>query len=216
VSGDLILLAGLWALWCLFHSFLAAAPVTAFLRKRLGRHYAWYRLAYNLFALTTLVPILVWSPHLPYREEILVWDGPWVVVQGFMWVLAGGLFLGGARAYPLADFIGVDHLRKDRSGHEGEGEKVLVREGVLAAVRHPWYTAALLVLWGRDLNAPQLVTAAVLTLYLLIGYRLEEVKMRAEFGSRYVRYQREVSALFPVRWLRGKLSRSPQNGSRNP
>lgn len=215
MNGDLILLAGLWALWCFFHSFLIAAPVTAFLRKRIGRAFVWYRLAYNLFALVSLVPILAWSLQLPYRREILDWEGPWIIIQVIMWVSAAGLFLGGAKAYPLADFLGFGHLRRDRNMQEREGEKVLVRDGVLALVRHPWYAAALLVLWGRDLSAPQLVTAAVLTLYLLVGYRLEEVKLRAEFGSRYFRYQQEVSALFPFRWLKVKLSRPPRNRSRS-
>jgi protein-S-isoprenylcysteine O-methyltransferase Ste14 len=65
-------------------------------------------------------------------------------------------------------------------------------------VRHPWYALGLLVLWTRDLNAAWLVAAIAITVYLLIGSRLEENKLIAFYGDAYRRYRRRVPGLVPL------------------
>jgi len=72
-----------------------------------------------------------------------------------------------------------------------------VLTGVLRHLRHPWYLAGLLLLWGRDLAARDLVTATLLSGYLYLGSVLEERRLLAEFGDRYRRYQRAVPASSP-------------------
>ena len=68
-------------------------------------------------------------------------------------------------------------------------------------VRHPWYLAGILLVWGRDLTLPSLVVNIVVTGYFVVGAHWEEKKLVREFGGAYVSYQREVPMLVPYRWL---------------
>jgi steroid 5-alpha reductase family enzyme len=59
-------------------------------------------------------------------------------------------------------------------------------------VRHPWYFFALVIIWTRDMN--------LMTLYFIIGSRLEERKLERYHGEVYRRYQRQVPGLVPLPW----------------
>jgi protein-S-isoprenylcysteine O-methyltransferase Ste14 len=63
-----------------------------------------------------------------------------------------------------------------------------------------------LLLWARDLDPAGLVVSGVLTAYVLVGTLLEERKLVREFGEAYRDYQRRVSMLVPVKWLRSRLA----------
>jgi protein-S-isoprenylcysteine O-methyltransferase Ste14 len=76
--------------------------------------------------------------------------------------------------------------------------------GVLGIVRHPWYLAVFILLWSRDLNVAGFIINMVLSAYLLIGTLLEERKLVLEFGENYKAYQRQVSMLLPLKWLRSR------------
>ena len=73
----------------------------------------------------------------------------------------------------------------------------------MAFVRHPWYLAALLLIWARDLTLADLVVNAVLVGYLWGGTLLEERKLVQTYGEEYRRYQAQVSMLIPWKWLQG-------------
>ena len=42
--------------------------------------------------------------------------------------------------------------------------------------------------------------ALISTIYLILGSRLEEEKLVAQFGKAYQKYQREVPMLVPLKW----------------
>ncbi len=67
-------------------------------------------------------------------------------------------------------------------------------------VRHPWYFLGLIIIWTREMNTAFLLTAVILTLYLLLGSRLEENKLLARYGDQYRRYQVSVPTLIPRPW----------------
>jgi protein-S-isoprenylcysteine O-methyltransferase Ste14 len=201
----MLLLALFWALWCTLHSLLASTWVTIRVRKLWGRRFAWFRLFYNLFALFSLVPILVWSTSLPYGP-VLTWPGPWKWVRALCLVLAAGLLLAGARVYPLGEFLGVRQLRGLFGGgttQAGEEER-LVKTGILGVIRHPWYLAVLILLWSRNLSPQDLVTSGILSLYVQIGARIEEERLLKEFGEEFRQYRREVSMILPWKWVRAR------------
>lgn len=207
MTAKLLLLAGLWSLWCALHSLLVTPRMSAWFRRRLGARVAWFRLGYNLFALATVIPLVLWARHLP-SGNLIRWQGVWRLLQGVLWLGAAGLFWAGARVYPLAEFLGIRQVAAHARGRQAPASHGhLVKEGVLGVVRHPWYLAALIVLWARDLDPPGLVTSAVLSIYLIIGARLEERKLLAEFGEEYRRYRREVSMVLPWKWLQKRMLR---------
>ena len=65
-------------------------------------------------------------------------------------------------------------------------------------MRHPLYTAGLVLIWLTPvMTSGVLGLNLALSLYIAIGYRLEERRLVAEFGVAYLDYQARVPALFP-------------------
>jgi len=192
MSGELTGLACAWMLWCALHSLLAWPPLAAAGKRRLGRAQGAYRLLYNLFALASLAPVIVLYSQI---------DGPALVVwpdamRPLLWVahgLALWLLLAGSRAYSMSEFLGITRLQESRHA----APRRLAVSGILGRVRHPWYLAALLLLWSRDLAARDLVTATLLSVYLWLGSVFEERRLIKEFGAAYRRYQSSVPRFWP-------------------
>ena len=216
----LIELALVWIAWCVLHSVLVAGPARRSLERGLGARASVYRLLYNLFALVTLVPVFLYARSVT-GPVIFDWGGASLPVGAVLFLLSLALFRAGARAYDLSTFLGVRQIRNRHSGSAtvtsgGETGKPIPggtglhatggisRRGILGAVRHPWYTAGILLLWVGPKSAAGLVTAGVLTLYLLVGAHVEERRLVQDFGEEYRRYRREVSMFLPLRWLRGR------------
>ncbi len=203
MTPELWRLAFLWVAWCALHSLLIARGAQRALRSALGPRFRFVRLAFNGVALATFVPIYAYS--LTLRGPVLFdWWGAWIPVGVPLLLAALTLFWAGGRSYDMRVFLGIGE--KGRSGMAGEG--ALSRRGILGAIRHPWYTAGLCILWVRPKDAAGLVTAILLSAYLVVGAHLEEAKLIAEFGDGYRAYRREVSMFLPLRWLRGLLSRA--------
>ena len=59
------------------------------------------------------------------------------------------------------------------------------------------YLALIIYLWCQTFRVMDVVVNAVLTIYVIIGTRLEEKKLVLEFGDAYIKYQQEVPMLIP-------------------
>lgn len=179
-----------WTVYLALHSALAAPSC----RQRLvavlpvlGSH---YRLAFNAFALAALVPIVILAGANP-GPEIWAWRGIGKAIADGAAVLAILLLPLTTRGYDLKSFLGVA---------PPAGAAHLVISPAHRFVRHPWYAIGLVVLWTRDMNASLLATALAVSFYLPIGIYLEERKLIAEFGRRYLRYRQRVAPLVPLPW----------------
>ena len=95
-----VLLILLWGAWCFLHSLLITHTVTGFVLKRFEKAYRYYRIFYNLIALVTLIPVLSYSFSIK-GLPIFRWEGPFLIIQGLLVVLAFLLFIGGARKYAV-------------------------------------------------------------------------------------------------------------------
>lgn len=183
-----------WAGYGALHSWLAGLG----LKERVGRRWPAllpaYRLLFNGLAVVLLIPPLwltwAWPGEALWRWPAWVaWPAALVTVAGFLWSL---------RWYDGMDFIG---LRQWRSrGAPSAWHDSLVLSPLHRYVRHPWYSLGLLFLWTRDLNAGWLVATLAVTVYLVIGSRLEENKLIEAFGESYRRYRDRVPALLPLPW----------------
>lgn len=194
---ELLLLAFLWLAYGALHSWLAGSAMKAWVARRWPAAYPAYRLGFNVLAVLLLIPP-VWLTHRHAGEPLWVW--PWWVswpaalaaVAGFLWSL---------RWYDAMEFLGLRQWRS-RHGRDREG---LILSPLHRHVRHPWYALGLLLLWTRDLDAAWLVGALAVTVYVVIGSRLEERKLIALYGEAYRRYRNRVPGLLP--WPGRSLSR---------
>jgi len=199
-----LLLALAWTAYCTLHSAMISETATGFLKRRLDDSFRFYRLFFNSIAMLTLIPVL-WYSHSLRQAAIFRWEGVWLVPQYLLLGCGILLVVAGGRHYSLGQFVGISQLRGASSGGLATGGGI-DSSGVLGLVRHPWYTAVVLLLWARDLDMAALVGNGVLTLYIFVGTLLEERKLVHEFGDAYRSYQERVSMFVPLKWIRRRIA----------
>lgn len=203
---EYILLIVFWCAWCTVHSAMIALPVTNYLKDRLGSKYRFYRIFYNLVALATLIPIIQYSEGLT-GQVMFRWDG---LLQIGRWALAfivGSLFVSGALKYDMLHFLGIRQIISGKSDAALSESGDILTSGVLGITRHPWYLATIIYFWisSQEMFISTLIVNTVLTVYVVIGTVLEEQKLIKAYGDNYRAYQKQVSMLFPVKWMLSKL-----------
>jgi protein-S-isoprenylcysteine O-methyltransferase Ste14 len=206
---DHFLLAIFWIIWCAVHSGMISVTATEFFKRRLGKHYRFYRLSFNLLAVATIIPVILYA--LSIESHVLFrWEGFLIVFQVLLLTLAGLLFLAGAWYYDMFQFLGFRQIVTGASHGALTESGQLNTSGLLGVTRHPWYLAAVMLIWAdyRSFTTSTLVTNVVLTLYLVVGTILEERKLLLEIGEEYHEYQKKVSMIFPFKWLRSLGSSS--------
>jgi len=193
-----------WALWCTLHSLLISPFIIQRMKKRLCERFRFYRLVYNVVSLATLVPVYYYSVSI-HGETVFRWEGPFLIPRYLLLVLALCLLAAGAKHYSMSQFAGIRQIRTGRTNATLSEAPTLDTTGILGVVRHPWYTAAFIILWAQDLCMSMILNHLVLSAYLIVGTRLEERKLVKELGEQYRNYQRNVSAFFPYRWIKARF-----------
>ena len=115
------------------------------------------------------------------------------------------LFLLGGRKYDVRQMLGIKQIKEGTSNKALTDTGELDTSGALGITRHPWYLAALLFIWGRQLDVSAILLNVIFTSYLIVGTYLEEKKLVGEFGEKYLAYQKRVSMLIPYKWLKSKV-----------
>jgi protein-S-isoprenylcysteine O-methyltransferase Ste14 len=180
------------AAWGVVHSLLASLGAKGAFQRRLGRGpMRLYRLAYNLIAVVSLLPVLWLLRVLPDQPLYRV-PAPWSYLMLAGQGLAALLLLAGVLQTDTLSFVGLRQiLERERSSR-------LVTRGLYRYVRHPLYSAGLLLLWLTPVMSVNLFTAYLgLTAYILIGAAFEERKLLREFGSEYSDYRSKTPMLIP-------------------
>jgi protein-S-isoprenylcysteine O-methyltransferase Ste14 len=186
-----------FAAYAVVHSWLASAPVKAKARRQFGPAAdRWYRLAYNLFAVLSLLPMFIMIALLPGQTLYLA-PAPW------RWLMLTGQLLAAlAAAFSLwqtgiGHFLGLAQLMAERPAQPA----ALNLKGFYAWVRHPLYSFSILFLWLTPvMTTNAFITFLLFTLYFYFGSIYEEQRLVAEFGRTYEEYQRQVPRLFPLPW----------------
>lgn len=204
ILNQLLLLSALLSLWCFLHSFLIANSITKTIQTKTGKHFQYYRIVYNLFSLLSFLPIVYYSISIK-SEPLFNWEGKLQIVRILLIALTVYLFYAGSKSYDLPSFLGFRQMKNSQHHKSMSQHASISTKGILRFIRHPWYTATLLTLWLRNLNQSTLTVNLILSVYLLVGCFLEEKKLVLEFGDEYREYQKKVSMLFPLKWLKNKL-----------
>lgn len=194
---DLWAVALAWLGYALLHSALAMTRTKRALTRRWPAAARGYRLAYNGLALLLLAPP-IWLTYAARGEPLWVWHGI------FGWLangVVGAALIGFVLTlghYSTAHFLGT--LQWRMAATDAVDEAPLAFSPLHRFVRHPWYFLALLLIWTRDMDAAHLISAVVLSVYLVLGSRIEERRLIAAYGETYRRYRRKVPALVPLPW----------------
>ena len=199
-------LAIIWIIWCTVHSALISITLTNFLKRRLGSNFRFYRFFYNLVAITTLIPVGLYT-YFMQSEPLFRWEGYWRICQFFLITAAVFLFVAGARHYNLLQTLGIHQIRKGSTHSVLTESGEVDTTGILGLSRHPWYAGVIGLIWARQLDTSALIVNLILTAYLIIGTILEERKLLIEFGDKYLIYQKNVSIFIPIKWLMSKIGK---------
>ncbi len=184
-----VFLFSLWCIYFFFHSALATTRVKQWLH---GLR-AYYRLVYSVFSLVGLIGIVVYLAFIPVKW---LWVPTGITrFVGLAMATYGTLLLRHSfKHYRLKEFLGIDHLSQKNT------QPVLITSGLLAKVRHPLYSATMLLAWGLWVFAPHyghLVSVLCIQGYLFMGTWFEEQKLEATFGESYRQYKKEVPMFVP-------------------
>jgi protein-S-isoprenylcysteine O-methyltransferase Ste14 len=193
------------ALWGMMHSLLASMRFKNFFRQTFGEAFMkFYRLLYNIFAVTSITPVLYLMVFLPDRILYKV-SPPWNYLMLSGQALSALFLFAAMIEFDILFFAGLRQLI------EAEKRGRLVTTGFYRSVRHPLYTFALLILWlSPSMSINSLIVFSALTIYILIGIYFEERKLVREFGQQYTEYKSRTPMLIPVLW---KIPRDRANSS---
>jgi protein-S-isoprenylcysteine O-methyltransferase Ste14 len=182
-----------WVLYFIIHSVFAAHFVKKFFSRYFSGLFKYYRIIYNLFATLGVLAIFMYQSTFPQ----LYFYTPNTAITFLGLALASvGLILAkeSFEYYDFKEFLGVRQMKGEL---EDQGLK---RQGLLNYIRHPLYSASILLLLGYLIFAPSiinLITATCMVLYFFIGSYFEEKKLIRAFGEDYINYKKEVPAFIP-------------------
>jgi methanethiol S-methyltransferase len=187
----------LWVLYCALHSILAAPRVKTAAQKMMGTQYRFYRLGYSLFAAITLI-LLLWYqfsiPSTPLFKSSEALDTLSLLLS------VPGLYIMAVCIHKYFYHLsGIQALKKEQPVVK------LQVTGLHRLVRHPLYLGTLMFIWGLFLLLPltcHLIACVVITIYVVIGIRLEEKKLLLEYGEEYRRYAQRIPMLLPFGYRR--------------
>ena len=196
-DSQILLLIVSWLVYFGLHSLLASIGVKQYVALRWPHAMPAYRLVFNGLAVVLLI-VPLWLTLTGSGPWLWRWSGFASYVSLMLSVAALAGFLWSLKYYDVREFLG---LRQFSEGNASVDDQEQFQLSPLHRwVRHPWYFFALVILWTRDMNAAMLVTAILVTLYFIIGSRLEEKKLIRYHGEIYRRYRARVPGLVPLPW----------------
>jgi protein-S-isoprenylcysteine O-methyltransferase Ste14 len=166
--------------------------------RLLRNYYAFYRLFYILISLALLIPLIKYTGQTDTRI-IITYEYPLSIVRYAL--IAGSLtmfFYAFFFNYDSLSFFGIRQILNYKKAKKIDSSTDIRKNGLLGIVRHPMYLALLVYLWCQTFRLMDIVINVVLTVYIIIGTKLEEKKLVLEFGDTYTKYQQEVPMLVPV------------------
>jgi methanethiol S-methyltransferase len=192
-----LLIALMWAGYCLQHSFLISIRFTDLMKHLFKNYYAFYRIFYIFISLALLIPLINYTIQLD-NKVIIMYNQPlnivrYVLISGSLLMFFWAFFFN----YDSLSFFGIRQALNFGKIKEANPSMEIKKNGLLGIIRHPMYLALIIVLWCQIFTLSDIIVNTILTIYILIATRLEEKKLVLEFGDTYVKYQQEVPMFIP-------------------
>jgi protein-S-isoprenylcysteine O-methyltransferase Ste14 len=174
------------------------------MNRLLKKHYAFYRIVYVLISVLLLIPIINYEAQL--NDKVIIVYGPPLNIVRIL-LVAGSLimfFWPFFFSYDSLSFLGIRQIFDFGKLKKNNPSEEIKRNGLLGIIRHPMYFALIIFLWCQTLRVSDLIGNIVLTIYIIVGTKLEERKLVLELGNAYIQYQQEVPMLIPFSKIKKK------------
>jgi protein-S-isoprenylcysteine O-methyltransferase Ste14 len=204
---NIIVIIIVFAGYSILHSLFSGLRIKAFFRKYFPNYFSFYRITFNViqFFLFVLLWIVIPKPSdIIYRVDGVI---EWLFRALQILSLVGlGLAL---MEFKKSEFLGLSQIRrffKDHNAERSDERYELAISGPYAICRHPLYLFTItLFLFEPVMTLFKLLFVIWLIIYFYIGSFYEERRLTSELGERYISYQKNVSRIFPAKWLKGLL-----------
>ena len=153
----------LWVSWCCVHSIMITKRLTDYLKHRFKKQFKFYRIFFNLFSIITIIPVLIYT-HSIQTNPVFIWDGYLKIVQIILLMIVGYLSFAGTQQYNLKQFLGIAHIQENQiKKNENLSDSLMTENnkinisGIHKIIRHPWYSAAFLLIWAKNMDISGLI-----------------------------------------------------------
>ncbi len=183
----------LWGVYYAMHSALASDLLKTFLLKKKVSLNTW-RVIYSFISVIGLILIFYrmatvsdwrfWPENIPTKLTSMV-----LTTYGL--ILIRIIFKGQS----------IKHF-SSKDDRFNQYEKLITTQ-IYSKVRHPLYSATLLIMIGMFLFIPKVSTLIALSTticYLFVGIYFEERKLIKKYGETYLNYKDKVPAIIPKIW----------------
>jgi protein-S-isoprenylcysteine O-methyltransferase Ste14 len=195
--SQIVTIISLWCGFFVIHSVTASLTLKQWVARNFNHLMPAYRLAFNALSALLLVPLLLLS-YLWRSEPLWHWSPPLFWITTVITVLTIIAFIISIRYYDMSEFLGTHQWQRRIAAVEDQEQFVI--GDFHRFVRHPWYSMAIILIWCREMDPIMLANAIMLTIYFIIGSRLEEKKLIHYHGKIYQHYQQKVPGLLPLPW----------------
>ncbi|GAC1382647.1 MAG: hypothetical protein NVSMB45_08980 [Ginsengibacter sp.] len=158
----------------------------------MGDGFKYYRISYSVFAAIALAVLIYFQYSI---DSVYLFVSTLLkMISVLVMIIPGVIIMGLCIKKYFYELSGIQALNDDPL------QITLQINGLHKYVRHPLYAGTLLFSLGLFFLFPllsNLIAFIIMSIYVLIGIRLEEQKLRVEFGDEYLLYSRKVSMLIP-------------------
>ena len=141
---EYLLIALMWAGYCLLHSFLISIRFTDLMTRLLKNYYAFYRIFYVFISLILLIPLISYTAQLD-NNVIIIYGLPlnivrYVLISGSLLIFFWAFFFN----YDSLSFLGIRQILNFRKINKTNPSEEIKKSGLLGIIRHPMYLALII------------------------------------------------------------------------
>ena len=195
----------LLSLFCISHSILASNKVKKLFQYRFGNRIAYYRIGYNIISVISFIIIYLSLPTI----NITLYDlpNPYDLIILFFQLLSLIGFIWSTRYFSSGEFIGWSQIKRLRAGkyefNDLDENSTLRIEGPYKYSRHPIYFFSIVFLVMRPvMSLTYFIIVVIFVVYFYIGSVFEEKRLVEKFGEAYMKYQKSVPRIIPIKIVR--------------
>ncbi|MDA8171243.1 MAG: isoprenylcysteine carboxylmethyltransferase family protein [Nitrospiraceae bacterium] len=199
------IIALIFASFALLHSALAADRTKALAIRVAGAGpvRAFYRLLYVGLSFVATLAAFYLVASLP---DVVIWKPPAAAQAVMSLIQLAGVVLGMTTfsGMDFPEFVGIRQAIKHFKGvrelpgdAEGISQRLVIR-GLYGVIRHPLYTAGILIFTFVPIVTRNWLTVSALAdLYFIYGALIEERRLLKRFGQDYRDYMKKVPRFIP-------------------